>query len=303
MFYQVLGESTRHVRARDDLFSRPSEVVNWGSPRTQGRYTGEQEDIESGERISRCRALEGISDLAITQEDVIITLSRNGSIGYVAKSSHAIRWIQDEEADNYKFIKVIGSGLALTECGKVATINNSHIVILPIKHKIKDIASGSNHFYAITDDNRILAWGENQTGQCGLGDRRNKPSPEEIKLFRGEVVFIAPGSNHTLALKNNQVYSWGMDSHGQLGQGYTDGLAVPMLIKRIKDVDVIEIAAGKSHSLALSSSGVVYAWGDTGMGHVSNSSGFVVDGLSLYKIVHIFSGYLSGHTFCSKRSW
>ena len=63
-----------------------------------------------------------------------------------------------------------------------------------------------------------------------------------------------------------RIYVWGYNSHGQLGttscasqaSQLPYGCSVPVLLPL---TDVVAIAAGELHSLALTSSGVLYAWG------------------------------------------
>ncbi|XP_018318327.1 RCC1 and BTB domain-containing protein 1, partial [Mycetomoellerius zeteki] len=63
------------------------------------------------------------------------------------------------------------------------------------------------------------------------------------------------------------VYSWGCNKYGQVGNGSYDQVVTPTLINMptLKDdVDrkrVVDIACGSYHSVALTESGEVYAWG------------------------------------------
>ena len=78
---------------------------------------------------------------------------------------------------------------------------------------------------------------------------------------------LAVGGSHGVAVRaDGTVLAWGSNAKGELGQGTTDtrvhgaATAVPGLSS------IVMVAAGYSHSLALDSSGKVYAWGDNSQG-------------------------------------
>uniref|UniRef100_A0A672FRB8 Uncharacterized protein n=1 Tax=Salarias fasciatus TaxID=181472 RepID=A0A672FRB8_SALFA len=76
----------------------------------------------------------------------------------------------------------------------------------------------------------------------------------------GNVVAIACGQDHSLAV--GDVFSWGLNSHGQLGQGKEVALQyVPDLVGALSGVAVTQISAGGTHSLFLTLPGLVYCCG------------------------------------------
>uniref|UniRef100_A0A1I8JFZ7 TPR_REGION domain-containing protein n=1 Tax=Macrostomum lignano TaxID=282301 RepID=A0A1I8JFZ7_9PLAT len=85
------------------------------------------------------------------------------------------------------------------------------------------------------------------------------------------VVELASGSGpHLLALTDSgDLYTWGSNSHCQLGNGNTNQLLQPTLSSLLK---VCSIACGASHSLALTQDGEVYAWGCNNCGQVGSGT-------------------------------
>jgi E3 ubiquitin-protein ligase HERC4 len=62
---------------------------------------------------------------------------------------------------------------------------------------------------------------------------------------------VATGENFSLALsQKGEVYSWGINSDGQLGHGHKSDIKIPKKIHL--DSKVIDIACGDSHSVLLS---------------------------------------------------
>lgn len=168
-------------------------------------------------------------------------------------------------------------------------------VSLPEGVKAKYVAAGINIAYAVTTDGYVYAWGNNENGMIGNGtsdkDEVNRtPVRVQEKTSTGVLVDlsniarIAVGENHVLALSNDgYVYAWGNNSNGQLGNGdtsstnekfhdndTTDGIYAAQKVYRGESAatnddwyiqDVIDIAAGKSFSVALKADGTVWTWG------------------------------------------
>ena len=93
---------------------------------------------------------------------------------------------------------------------------------------------------------------------------------------------IAVGENHTIALRSDgTVWSWGNNSYGQSGNGSKSSYTtIPVQVLKRENAtaspsaltNVIKIATGGNHSLALTSDGHVYAWGTGVKGALGNGS-------------------------------
>ncbi|KAJ2944006.1 hypothetical protein O0L34_g8330 [Tuta absoluta] len=83
----------------------------------------------------------------------------------------------------------------------------------------------------------------------------------------GKVCDIACGYDHCVLLTDSgRVYTWGNGRRLQLGHGDLTNLESPVEVEALGGIKIIKISAGGWHSLALSESGDLYAWGwnDTG---------------------------------------
>ena len=69
---------------------------------------------------------------------------------------------------------------------------------------------------------------------------------------------------------NDLLYSWGMATEGQLGNGGTTKKKVPVLVSMPTGVTAVAIAGGLDSSLAIGSDGNLYAWGEGGAGELGN---------------------------------
>jgi len=98
------------------------------------------------------------------------------------------------------------------------------------------------------------------------GQQTDTAIPEPKPVAKPKVV---GGLYHMLALRDDgTVYAWGENKVGQVGDNTYAKRANPVQVKGIGDgeylTDIIDIAAGDYHSLALAKSGAVYAWGFDG---------------------------------------
>lgn len=87
---------------------------------------------------------------------------------------------------------------------------------------------------------------------------------------------MAAGSAHSVALDEwGQCFTWGSNSRGQLGQGAAavavsdDAIcAQPRLVRSLATQHVVQVASGLYHTLALTRSGALYAWGSNAYGQL-----------------------------------
>ena len=147
-----------------------------------------------------------------------------------------------------------------------------------------EVAAGDDHSLALTSTGTVYAWGSNEMGQLGLGLPAGGAEPLMTQVVGpggvGKltgVVAVTAGAFTSYALTDTgQVYAWGLDQFGQLGQpptlggGCSANLAVPC-----EDVPtpvvglggvgtltgIVAIAAGASHCVALTAAGTLDAWG------------------------------------------
>ena len=143
------------------------------------------------------------------------------------------------------------------------------------------IAAGAGHTCAILDDGEIKCWGQNGSGQLAQGDtvpRGDGPGEmgdnlDPTDLLPGAVA-IAAGQLHTCALfGGGEVYCWGQNVFGQLGQENTTNLGDGALVL-IFPIDLgtgrtaVAIAAGGYHSCAVLDDGTAKCWGANGSGNL-----------------------------------
>ncbi len=147
-------------------------------------------------------------------------------------------------------------------------------VTLPGGALVTGAAAGGAHGLALTSTGAVYAWGDNAQGQLGDGTTTQELAPVAVSLPAGvHAVAVAAGGAHSLALTSTgAVYAWGDNAQGQLGDGTTTQRSTPVLVHLPAGVTVVAIAAGGAHSLALTSTGAVYAWGANGSGQLGDGT-------------------------------
>jgi alpha-tubulin suppressor-like RCC1 family protein len=148
-------------------------------------------------------------------------------------------------------------------------------VSLPSGTTATAVATGTYYdSFAVTSTGSVLAWGNNGYGQLGNGTTADSNVPVGVSLPSGTTVTaVAGGSLHTLALTSTgSVLAWGDNVYGQLGNGTNVSSAVPVPVSLPSGTVVTAIAAGNHHSLALTSTGSVLAWGYDLFGQLGNGT-------------------------------
>ncbi|XP_043916330.1 probable E3 ubiquitin-protein ligase HERC3 [Protopterus annectens] len=141
-----------------------------------------------------------------------------------------------------------------------------------LDHNIITVASGDEHSLAVSDRGLVFSWGAGNDGQLGHGSSEDVvTAPRLIKGLSDHLVSqVSCGSSHCIALaKDGQLFTWGLNSHGQLGLGKGLSSQVsPQVVKYLYGIPLSQIAAGGCHSFALSLSGAVFGWGQNTMGQL-----------------------------------
>jgi len=156
------------------------------------------------------------------------------------------------------------------------------------------ISAALCHVLALKQDGTVWAFGHNAQGQLGDGTASQRNTPVQSQNLTNIKAVAAGGyeyrNSFSLALDHNgDVYSWGYNAQGQLGQGDTAMRNSPAKIPGLSGVKAI--AAGSTHSLFLLENGDVYFSGNDGGGNTSQIPVKVndPDGL-LVDIKKIFAG-------------
>jgi hypothetical protein len=158
----------------------------------------------------------------------------------------------------------------------IGTATPSPTLVGGLDHVVS-VAAGQGNSLALKDDGTVWAWGSAPylgSAAGAAGSDTNVPTkvtlPDPVADPTKKVTQIAFGVGQGLALlEDGSVYAWGSNGNGQVGNGSTDDVSVPVeVIPPAPDglPEVTQITAGAYASYALSSDGTFKAWGDNSVG-------------------------------------
>ncbi|XP_022367929.1 probable E3 ubiquitin-protein ligase HERC6 isoform X3 [Enhydra lutris kenyoni] len=164
---------------------------------------------------------------------------------------------------------------------------------------------GKEHSLAVCYKGRVFAWGAGSEGQLGIGEFKEiNLIPRKIKTLTDiKIIQVSCGHHHSLALsEDGRLFSWGSNSHGQLGLGKEcPSQASPQRVQSLDGIPLTQVAAGGVHSFALSLSGASFGWGSNSEGQlglhkndvpvVQSSKPRSVGALKNLGVVYISCGY------------
>jgi len=158
--------------------------------------------------------------------------------------------------------------LVLTCVGAVE-FRGAHIVM---------VAAGGHHSVTLGIDGRVWTWGFGDSGQLGHNNRENRLVPTLLASGasgRAAVVLVAAGGEHTVAVTiKGELWVCGHGGFGQLGLGDRVNRLAPTLVGAeavFGGSEVLTIACGGAHSLAVTKDGTLWTFGEGEYGELGHN--------------------------------
>ncbi|MDY7230010.1 RCC1 domain-containing protein [Hyalangium rubrum] len=121
---------------------------------------------------------------------------------------------------------------------------------------------GYRHALVLFEDGSVRAFGDNSAGQLGDGTPGGTKDYPVTVVGLTDVVKVVAGSMHSVALQGDgTVWAWGRNTYGNLGLGTADSASHPTPTRVPGLANVVDIATGRDHVLALHADGTVSSWG------------------------------------------
>jgi len=152
---------------------------------------------------------------------------------------------------------------------------------------VQALAAGSLHTCALLAGGTVACWGDNAFGQLGTGTASPAApttTPAPVPGLAG-VGALSAGGDHTCALlTDGTIQCWGVDGHGELGDGTeTETRAAPTPVAGI--AGAVAVSAGVGFSCALLADGTVRCWGQNDHGQLGNGSTSTADVLTPVEVL------------------
>lgn len=150
--------------------------------------------------------------------------------------------------------------------------------LLPVRMGVFDkrvvmVATRSQYAAALLEDGSVYTWGKPYMGQLGHGDLHLSFLPSTMTPMRLDkelwgglpAVQVSCGWAHTIVLTTDgRVFTCGDGENGKLGHGDTQDKSMPtqVEVEHFNGIQIVMVAAGIHHSVALGENGSVFTWGD-----------------------------------------
>lgn len=145
-------------------------------------------------------------------------------------------------------------------------------ILVDLPEATIQVATGEQHTLALTSSGNIYAWGTNAYGAVGSGDADEHLTPVLLTTVPPNISAVATGYSFSLALTaTGDLYVWGDNQYGQLGDGTLAQRALPIKVEGLRD-PIEAIAVGRNHVLARQLDGQLLGWGNNDNGKVGIGS-------------------------------
>ncbi|VEN50261.1 unnamed protein product [Callosobruchus maculatus] len=284
--------------------SADSDVYSWGEGDDGKLGHGNRQSYETPKLIEALQGYEivdiacgGAHSAAITASGHLYTWGkgRYGRLGH-GDSEDQLKPKLVEALLGYKVVDVAcGSGDAQTLCitdddnvwswgdGDYGKLGRGGSDGCKIPMKIESLAGlgvvkvecGSQFSVALTRSGSVYTWGKGDYHRLGHGSGDHVRRPKKVAALQGKkIVSIATGSLHCVACSDEgEVFTWGDNDEGQLGDGTTNAIQRPRLVTHLQTnaKKITSVACGSAHTLAWSTSQGGGGAGGTGGGRVPPS--------------------------------
>jgi probable HAF family extracellular repeat protein len=241
--------AARNVAARTDANGFASAFV------FLGQTPNESKSIEARAGNS------GTVAFAVSSFPVAAAFVACGNFYSVEFDPNRVLWVWGDNSKGQ-----LGDG---TRMQRPLPVENSHV------ENVRSIVAGHSHSIALKWDGSVWSWGGNSNGQLGDGTMNDRAVPGIVAGI-SNVISVAAGNSHSIALEQDgTVWSWGANGDGEVGDASGLDSNVPVQVVTESGAplgNVIAVAAGAWHSLALQANGTIWTWGGNWSGQLGNGT-------------------------------
>lgn len=260
--YQLFGEMSTNLRTAKEMKISYMEITDRVNYIKEGNTKNLKTNIIENFNMYAKKPVTGQVTWSSSNAE-IASVDKNGNITAIKEGQTTIT----AREDKYGYI---ASAI-------IYVVKNTKSAIT-----VPQIEQGLNFTVVLKADGTVWTAGTNSLGECGNGSNTTTISElTQVKINENthltNVVKISSGLSHTIALtKDGKVYGWGLNTSGQLGINsvVNTRYAQEMLdIKGLEAVtDIIDIKAGRLHSVVLDKNGYVYSTGYNAHGELGDNT-------------------------------
>ena len=134
------------------------------------------------------------------------------------------------------------------------------------------VSAGGSHTCGITMAKNLYCWGYNVYGQTGDGTIVDPRLALHRVGAAGVWASVSAGGSHTCGITTaKNLYCWGRDDQGEIGDGTTNSPHLPLF--RVGGAGVwTRISAGEIFTCGMTTAQNLYCWGSNGFGQIGKGS-------------------------------
>jgi alpha-tubulin suppressor-like RCC1 family protein len=135
---------------------------------------------------------------------------------------------------------------------------------------VTGLTAGLEHTCVVNNSAAVYCWGLNTAGQ--LGSASTQPSittPTLVNGLESNVSLVKTFKSHTCALKDKEIFCWGQNNAGQLGNGDTTNQFSPVHVQ-LADTTFASVITGADHTCGRTINGFIACWGNNTSGQLGN---------------------------------
>lgn len=145
------------------------------------------------------------------------------------------------------------------------------------QYKVKQIACGGEHAFAVTRNEQVYGWGRNDSGQLGLGFIRDSVKEPYLvpSLENKSIKSIECGPDYSMVITSlRKLLVTGALEGGKLGLGRAWRQGFVQEFRQVPELSFLKsVACGPNHVIAICSTNHtkgcgIYAWGQNWRGQL-----------------------------------
>lgn len=314
--------------------TKDGRLYTWGSNVLGSLGTGETDGksisvptkvLEHVKTVSYRAASDARTGAAITNGGELYTWGQNdhGALG-VGSTAKTVP-VPGKILSNVKSVRFgYFTGAAVTTDGRlylwglnnVGQLGTSGSHSSPVRiledETIKEVSLGTDGNFgysaAVTRDGKLYLWGYNGNGELGNGKQGTTATHSPERVLENEMidkVCLSQGQGYCAAVtKGGQLYMWGYNGFGQLGNGTQEIRKEPVKVLEGTRIKEVELGTSNSchQSAAIAEDGSLYLWGKNtygqlGTGDTDNrTKPFKLDQLGRVKTVRLGNDHTAAIT-------
>lgn len=175
------------------------------------------------------------------------------------------------------------AGGGTSTSGRTTPIN-----VLGLSSGVVQVSEGAYSSCARLTTGGVMCWGRGAEGQLGDGTTVGQNKPTNLVTLPLPALSINAGSSHVCAVtSDHNLYCWGANNAGQLGDGTTTNRPTPIKVPAFAN-NVASVALGTAFTCAVTTDGAAQCWGEGRNGQLGN--GVLASSLTPVAVSGITSG-------------